>query len=74
MGVRGLWIGPTAACAYLTLMYNILIMCINWPELFKEIRERRDAENELRDRVLAERAEASILNENKDDVDDDFKK
>ena len=49
MGIRGLWIGPTAACAYLTLMYTILIMCINWPALFTEIKERRDAENALRD-------------------------
>ena len=48
MGVKGLWIGPTAACAYLSLMYNVLIMCINWPSLFAELKERRETENALR--------------------------
>ena len=37
MGVPGLWIGPLVACAYLTLMYNFLIACINWKTLYAEI-------------------------------------
>ena len=45
LGVRGLWVGPVVACAYLTIMYNILIFCINWPSLYEEIRERRRVEN-----------------------------
>lgn len=52
MGTMGLWIGPTAACAYLTLMYNILIACIDWPSLLLEIKERRDTENAERNRIL----------------------
>ena len=54
MGSRGLWIGPTTACAYLTLMYNLLICCIKWPELFEELRERRDKEKAEKARLLAE--------------------
>ena len=30
MGTWGLWIGPAAASAYLTVMSNLLIACINW--------------------------------------------
>ena len=48
MGVKGVWIGPTAACTYLSLMYNVLIMCINWPALFAELKERRETEDNLR--------------------------
>lgn len=44
-GIRGIWIGPLVACVYLTLMYNILVMCINWPSLYNEINERREVEN-----------------------------
>lgn len=40
MGVFGLWIGPTVACAYLTVMYNVLIACIDWNKVFAEIREK----------------------------------
>lgn len=54
LGVMGLWIGPVVACAYLTLMYNILICCINWPNLYCEIEERRRVENEERSRYLRE--------------------
>ena len=72
MGVRGLWIGPTAACAYLSLMYNILIMCINWPALFEEIRKRRDDENALKERLAAEKLRKQI-NDNASE-DDQFKK
>ena len=42
MGTKGLWIGPTAACVFLTITNNILIACINWPEIIKEVRERRE--------------------------------
>ena len=62
MGTMGLWIGPTVACAYLTIVYNILIACINWPDLFKEIRERRDTENAERNRILQEELAASTVN------------
>ena len=51
MGTKGLWIGPLAACAYLTIGYNILIACLDWDELFKEIQERRDQENEMREQL-----------------------
>lgn len=54
MGIPGLWIGPVAACAYLTLAYNILILCINWPSLHEEIEQRRIDENNERDRLLKE--------------------
>ena len=54
----GLWIGPTAACAYLTIAYNILIICLDWPKLFKEIRDRRDAENATKERLDQETKQA----------------
>ena len=60
MGTRGLWIGPTAACALLTITYNILIACINWPELIMEIRERRDNEKEEQNRILQEAKAAKL--------------
>ena len=66
IGTKGLWIGPTAACAYLTLTYNILIMCINWQQLFNEVRDRRDNEKAEQNRRLEEQK----LTETK--VDDDF--
>lgn len=54
MGIPGLWYGPTVACFYLTITYNIYIACINWQKLFVEIEERRVTENEERDRILRE--------------------
>lgn len=54
LGTRGIWIGPTAACAYLTIAYNILIVCMNWQKLFEEVRERRNNENAARERLLLE--------------------
>ena len=44
----GLWIGPTVACAYLTICYSLLIACLDWEALFEEIRERKSRENEVR--------------------------
>ncbi len=70
MGTRGLWIGPTAACAFLTITYNILIACIDWPDLIKEIRERRDKEKEEQNRILQEAKTAKLEN----DFSDDFEK
>jgi phosphopantothenate synthetase len=70
MGTRGLWIGPTAACAFLTITYNILIACIDWPDLIKEIRERRDKEKEEQNRILQEAKTAKLEN----DFFDDFEK
>ena len=67
LGVRGLWVGPVVACAYLTIMYNILIFCINWPSLYEEIRERRRVENEERSRYLRESLLAA-----KTGADDDY--
>ena len=58
MGIPGLWYGPTLACFYLTLSYNIYIGCIDWDKLFVEIEERRVTENEERDRLLRESLEA----------------
>mmetsp|Transcript_7652 Transcript_7652/g.9210 ORF Transcript_7652/g.9210 Transcript_7652/m.9210 type:complete len:169 (-) Transcript_7652:100-606(-) len=54
LGVLGLWIGPVVACAYLTLMYNVLISCFRWDKLYDEIEERRRTENEERSRLLQE--------------------
>jgi len=70
MGTRGLWIGPTAACAFLTITYNILIACIDWPDLIKEIRERRDKEKEEQNRILQEAKTVKLEN----DFSDDFEK
>ena len=70
MGTRGLWIGPTAACAFLTITYNILIACIDWPDLIKEIRERRDKDKEDQNRILQESKTAKLEN----DFSDDFEK
>ena len=67
-GTLGLWIGPTAACAYLTIMYNILVMCLNWPKLFEEVRERRNNENAQRQKLLDEAAQ------DKADKNDDFER
>ena len=36
--LSGLWIGFAAASAYLTITYNILIVCINWPKVYEEVR------------------------------------
>ena len=57
MGLRGLWIGPTIAVAYNTVFYNIIIACIDWPALVKDIKQRERDEMELR-KKLAE-AEAA---------------
>ena len=54
----GLWIGPTAACAYLTIAYNILIICLDWPKLFKEVRDRRDVQNATKERLDQEAKQA----------------
>ena len=35
-------------------MYNILIVCLDWPALYVEIRERRDEEKAERQRLLDE--------------------
>lgn len=69
LGTMGLWVGPTAACAYLTMMYNILIACMDWPSLLLEIKERRDHENAERNRILQEQLAASSKN-----VSDDFER
>ena len=57
MGVFGLWIGPTVACAYLTVMYNVLIACIDWNKVFTEIRSRRDNERIEREKILMKEVE-----------------
>jgi hypothetical protein len=41
-GIRGLWFGPTFAVLYNTICYYILINRINWPELIKNVNERRE--------------------------------
>ena len=74
-GIKGLWYGPLAACAYLTVMYNILILCINWPSLYVEIVERRDVEKAESARILAEELAASELKDKNDAANgDDFER
>ena len=67
LGVSGLWIGPVAACAYLTLMNNILVCCLDWDNLYTEIEARRKSENEQRDRFLRESLQKRAVNANKTD-------
>ena len=57
MGCRGLWWGPTVAVAYNTLWYNVIILRMDWPKLIKEIQERREAEEKIREELALERAE-----------------
>ena len=45
-GIRGLWWGPTLATLFNTLAYNIIIACINWPQLIQGVIEREERENE----------------------------
>lgn len=40
MSIRGLWVGPTVAVAFNSVMYNIIISCMNWKELITGIKER----------------------------------
>ena len=54
LGVKGLWWGPVVACAYLTLMYNILLVCVNWDSLYDEIEQRKNKENAVRAKLLQE--------------------
>ena len=44
-GLTGLWSGPVAACAFVTLAYNQLINSLDFRGVYREIRQRRDDEN-----------------------------
>lgn len=35
-GIQGLWVGPTVAVAYNTLMYSILINRMDWDKLIED--------------------------------------
>ena len=48
LDIRGLWWGPALATLYITIMYNLIICWINWPELIAEIIEREEKEKEVR--------------------------
>ena len=63
MSLRGLWIGPTIAVAYNTVMYNIIIACIDWKELVRGIKQREVEEQELRKRLAEENAQKSNSDE-----------
>ena len=55
MSISGIWLGPTFACFFLTICYNIVIVSIDWKELIRTIEERTRLENEIREKLKAER-------------------
>ena len=56
MGIRGIWIGPSFAVAFLTLTYNLIIAKIDWKQLIEAIEERTRIENETKERLEKERS------------------
>ena len=59
MSIKGIWVGPTFAVAFLSLAYNLMIASIDWRELIYEIEERTRIENEVKEKLKRELAEKS---------------
>ena len=54
-GVQGIWYGPTFACIWLLVFYNIVIARIDWRVLINEIDERTRKDLEVKARLDQER-------------------
>ena len=55
-GLFGIWLGPTVSVAFTFVCYNILISKVDWPQLFKEVRERRANDQRKREELEAKAA------------------
>lgn len=67
LGVKGIWVGPAFAVAFLTLTYNLFISKINWVSIVDTLEERTRIENEEREKLeLKKKIETETL----DDYDD----
>ena len=62
-GIRGIWFGPTFAVAFMTLLYNTIIGCIDWQDLIAKIEQRRIDEQE---RIAKLKAEKQIAEKEND--------
>ena len=51
MGVKGIWVGPAFAVAFLTLTYNVYISKMNWQALIDTIEDRTRIENEQKEKI-----------------------
>ena len=40
-GIRGIWMGPTLAVAFLTVTYMIIFSNVNWQDLIQKSKEQR---------------------------------
>jgi multidrug resistance protein, MATE family len=69
MSLNGLWVGPTVACAYLTLCYVLLIARVDWYKLVEQIRQRKEEENRIKEELARKHAEALAA----DNTDEDYK-
>ncbi len=49
LGLKGIWIGPTLAVFFNTLMYNVLIIRTEWEKIIKEVAERRRTDKGITD-------------------------
>lgn len=45
VGIWGLWLGPTLACAFNTVVYLIIFKKIDWEELIKKLAIQREKDN-----------------------------
>jgi len=50
-GVQGIWYGPTFACIWILVFYNIVIARIDWRALINSIDERTRKELALKERL-----------------------
>ena len=44
-GIKGLWFGPTVSVILMTVLYNMIIGCIDWQDLLYKMELRRQEEN-----------------------------
>ncbi len=42
LGIFGIWVGPTLACAFNTLAYLVMFKRMNWHELIRKSAEQRE--------------------------------
>ena len=51
-GIRGIWMGPTIAVAFLTATYMIIFSNINWIDLIQKSREQRAKDQQSSDKKI----------------------
>ena len=64
MSLNGLWVGPTVACAYLTLCYILLIARVDWHKLVEQIRARKEEEKRIKEDLARAHAESQNTDDN----------